>query len=104
MTEKMPSSVRLGLRPRILRRRAYSAPLSPCSATISGVIGDVVSVLPSMQVLGGEGLVRNCAYSGRGLTCRLASGGPAVAAADPRPRALQIFEEPAVKPRVTEPR
>ncbi len=36
MTEKMPSSVKLGSRPRIFKSRWYSLGVSPCSATISG--------------------------------------------------------------------
>src|SRR5438093_8345613 len=38
MAEKMPSSTRLGSRPRILTMRAYSSPERLCSATRSGVI------------------------------------------------------------------
>src|SRR6516165_7814773 len=38
MTEKMPSSVRLGARPMIFWIRSYSSALSPCSTTTSGVI------------------------------------------------------------------
>src|SRR3954462_5720254 len=37
ITEKMPSSVRFGVRPRIAQARANSSPLSPCSATRSGM-------------------------------------------------------------------
>src|SRR5204863_8836433 len=37
MTEKMPSSVMFGSRPRIFWMRAYSSAVTPCSATISGV-------------------------------------------------------------------
>src|SRR4051794_37915431 len=38
MTEKMPSSVRFGVRPRIVQARANSSAPSPCSAASSGVI------------------------------------------------------------------
>src|SRR5512140_2354130 len=38
MTENTPSSVRFGSRPRCCWMRAYSSGLSPCCATISGVI------------------------------------------------------------------
>src|SRR6476659_2171733 len=38
MTEKMPSSTRLGSRPSAFRIRSYSSGLSPCSATSSGVM------------------------------------------------------------------
>src|SRR5438128_1766538 len=38
MTEKMPSSVMLGSRPRAWRTRSYSCGERPCSATTSGVI------------------------------------------------------------------
>src|SRR3954470_22841322 len=38
MTEKMPSSVRFGSRPRAWRTRSYSSGERPCSATMSGVI------------------------------------------------------------------
>src|SRR5690348_10227201 len=38
MTEKMPSSTRFGSRPSAFRMRRYSSSLSPCSATISGVM------------------------------------------------------------------
>src|SRR6478735_278574 len=38
ITEKMPSSVRLGSRPRAARTRSYSSGDKPCSATISGVM------------------------------------------------------------------
>src|ERR1700758_1330835 len=37
ITEKIPSSVMLGSRPRICFTRAYSSEVSPCSAAISGV-------------------------------------------------------------------
>src|SRR5208282_4794121 len=40
ITEKMPSSVRFGSRPRIERTRAYSSAVNPWLATISGVIGE----------------------------------------------------------------
>src|SRR5271169_3105176 len=39
IAEKMPSSVKLGVRPMSLRMRAYSSGLRPCCATSSGVIG-----------------------------------------------------------------
>src|ERR1044072_5727677 len=38
MTEKMPSSVRLGSRPRAWRTRSYSSGERPCSAPVSGVM------------------------------------------------------------------
>ena len=38
IAEKMPSSVKLGVRPISLRMRWYSSGLSPCSATSSGVM------------------------------------------------------------------
>src|SRR3569623_3191353 len=38
ITEKMPSSVRLGSRPIACSTRAYSSGDRPCSATISGVM------------------------------------------------------------------
>src|SRR3954470_4991518 len=38
ITEKMPSSVRLGSRPMACSTRSYSSGESPCWATISGVI------------------------------------------------------------------
>src|SRR3954471_16200285 len=38
ITEKMPSSVKFGVRPRIAQARANSSALSPCSAASSGVI------------------------------------------------------------------
>src|SRR5512147_154034 len=38
ITENMPSSVRLGSRPKAWRTRSYSSGLSPCSAMISGVM------------------------------------------------------------------
>src|SRR3954471_12586962 len=38
MTEKMPSSVIFGVRPRIAQARANSSALSPCSAASSAVI------------------------------------------------------------------
>src|SRR3954447_20569544 len=37
MTEKMPSSVIFGVRPRIAQARTNSSELSPCSAASSGV-------------------------------------------------------------------
>src|SRR3982751_1448193 len=37
MTEKMPSSVKFGSRPRILRMRSYSSGVMPCLATRAGV-------------------------------------------------------------------
>src|SRR5688500_9488750 len=39
ITEKMPSSVRLGSRPSAWSTRAYSSGERPCSATVSGVMG-----------------------------------------------------------------
>src|SRR5215469_13723379 len=44
MTEKMPSSVRLGARPMIFRIRSYSSAVSPCSATMSGVIAGSAAI------------------------------------------------------------
>src|SRR5436190_22409009 len=38
IAEKMPSSVKLGVRPISLRRRSYSSGLRPCAATSAGVI------------------------------------------------------------------
>src|SRR4030081_754351 len=38
MAEKMPSSVKVGVRPISLRMRWYSSGLRPCAATSSGVI------------------------------------------------------------------
>ena len=38
IAEKMPSSVKLGVRPISSRMRWYSSGLSPCSATSSGVM------------------------------------------------------------------
>src|SRR5262249_4775853 len=38
IAEKMPSSVKVGVRPISLRRRSYSSGLRPCAATRSGVI------------------------------------------------------------------
>src|SRR5206468_6969132 len=37
MTEKIPSSVKLGSRPRIFLMRSNSSGMRPCSATTSGV-------------------------------------------------------------------
>src|SRR3954470_4351025 len=37
MTEKIPSSVKFGSRPRILRMRSYSSGVMPCLATRAGV-------------------------------------------------------------------
>src|SRR6266540_2321057 len=37
IAEKIPSSVRFGVRPRIAQARSNSSPLSPCSAASSGV-------------------------------------------------------------------
>ena len=39
MTEKMPSSVKFGSRPRIFRMRSYSSGVRPCFAISSGVMG-----------------------------------------------------------------
>src|SRR6187402_1110299 len=41
MTEKMPSSTRLGSRPIAFRTCSYSSALRPCCSTISGVISDM---------------------------------------------------------------
>src|SRR5215471_6118975 len=38
IAEKMPSSVKLGVRPISLRSRSYSSGLRPCAATSAGVI------------------------------------------------------------------
>src|SRR6478736_6257312 len=43
MTEKMPSSTRLGSRPMALRTCSYSSALRPCCATSSGVIWDMAA-------------------------------------------------------------
>src|SRR5215813_5996500 len=48
IAEKMPSSVKLGIRPISLRIRSYSSGLRPCSATSSGVI------FGSLGVIGGR--------------------------------------------------
>src|SRR5687768_6378925 len=45
MTEKMPSSTRLGSRPMALRTCSYSSALRPCCSTISGVILDMARPL-----------------------------------------------------------
>src|SRR5688500_18391984 len=45
MTEKMPSSTRLGSRPIALRTCSYSSALRPCCSTISGVIWDMARPL-----------------------------------------------------------
>src|ERR671934_1842352 len=37
IAEKMPSSVKVGVRPISLRRRSYSSGLRPCAATSAGV-------------------------------------------------------------------
>src|SRR5713226_2468655 len=37
IAEKMPSSVKVGVRPISLRSRSYSSGLSPCAATKAGV-------------------------------------------------------------------
>src|SRR5512133_1469863 len=52
ITEKTPSSVRVGVRPRWPRMRSYSSGASPCCATISGVI---VSVVMRRRILDGGG-------------------------------------------------
>src|SRR6516225_6495053 len=44
MTEKMPSSVRLGVRPMIFWIRSYSSAESPCSAMTSGVIAGSAAI------------------------------------------------------------
>src|SRR3954468_4286077 len=50
ITEKMPSSVRFGVRPRIAQARANSLALSPCSAASSGVmLLPVTRIPPSSQ-------------------------------------------------------
>src|SRR5690242_10388598 len=46
MTEKIPSSVKLGSRPRIFLIRSYSSGVRPCFATRSGVtFGSVVGLV-----------------------------------------------------------
>src|SRR5688500_19064401 len=45
ITEKMPSSTRLGSRPMAFRTCSYSSALRPCWATISGVIPDMAAGL-----------------------------------------------------------
>src|SRR5712692_10115255 len=45
IAEKMPSSVKVGVRPISLRRRAYSSGLRPCAATSAGVIVDCAGLL-----------------------------------------------------------
>src|SRR3954471_23326486 len=50
MTEKMPSSVIFGVRPRITQARANSSALNPCSAASSGVtLLPVTRIRPSSQ-------------------------------------------------------
>ena len=42
MTEKTPSSVRLGSRPRMDLMRSYSSGVMPCLEMISGVMADIL--------------------------------------------------------------
>src|SRR6185312_15998017 len=44
IAEKMPSSVSVGSRPISLRMRSYSSALRPCSATSSGVMGELLGI------------------------------------------------------------
>src|SRR5690606_39115300 len=50
MTEKMPSSTRLGSRPMAFRTCSYSSALRPCCSTISGVISDMCRPLAPAPV------------------------------------------------------
>src|SRR5436305_1836239 len=45
MAEKMPSSVKLGVRPISARMRSYSSGFSPCAATSSGVIAGSLRIM-----------------------------------------------------------
>src|SRR5208282_3935220 len=44
IAEKMPSSVKLGVRPMSFRMRAYSSGLRPCSAISSGVMAGSLEI------------------------------------------------------------
>src|ERR1700710_2173577 len=50
ITEKMPSSVRLGSRPMALSTRSYSSAVKPCSATISGEMAAMAARLAGYAV------------------------------------------------------
>src|SRR5580700_10394132 len=50
IAEKMPSSVKLGLRPISLSRRAYSSGLRPCSAISSGVMAGSLEITETVVV------------------------------------------------------
>src|SRR5437870_3301300 len=52
IAEKMPSSVKVGVRPISLRMRSYSSGLRPCAATSAGVIlGCCSPALPACTCL-----------------------------------------------------
>ena len=48
IAEKMPSSVKLGVRPISLTRRAYSSGLRPCWAIRSGVMAGSLEITPTV--------------------------------------------------------
>src|SRR5260370_28266682 len=60
IAEKMPSSVKVGVRPISLRMRSYSSGLSPCAATSAGVIFGCSPALPACTRLDAGRLVGGC--------------------------------------------
>src|SRR5256885_5086736 len=50
IAEKMPSSVKVGVRPISLRMRSYSSGLRPCAATSAGVILGALAAFASLLV------------------------------------------------------
>src|SRR5438067_13734544 len=57
IAEKMPSSVKLGMRPMSFSIRAYSSGLRPWAAISAGVIGGSLEAPPGFFVLRATGLV-----------------------------------------------
>src|ERR1700682_401356 len=67
IAEKMPSSVKVGVRPISLRRRAYSSGLRPWAATSAGVMVGVFAAL-GLAASGDRSAWRATGF----LTCRAA--------------------------------
>src|SRR5262249_25181474 len=84
MAEKIPSSVKLGVRPISLRMRSYSSGLRPCSATSSGVIFGSLGI---MRLRGSFGLP----YSvGGPIMTPLTPSGPQLPFGDGDPLGLHL--------------
>src|SRR6185437_8369443 len=88
IAEKIPSSVKVGVRPSNLRMRSYSSGLRPCDATSSGVIG---GSLRRVMLTGGPAL-EACSLSPR--AGRGSGGGAMTQKRNPSPGTLRVPTSP----------